>query len=725
MRLGTADVLVRAKTGQYKKDLKKAENETESFGKSAIVSIGKVSASMVAMGGVAATALAYASIKMLDYGSDLQETQGKFDVVFRGMGATSEAWAESLQDDYAMAETESKKYLSSIQDLLVPTGMMRGEAGKLSNAFVKMAADLGSFNNRETVEVVRDIQSALQGSSETMAKYGINVKAAKVEAEIFRTGMASTKSEITDAHKAQAIYNIMMREGSDAVGDMARTSDSYANQLKKAEANVTDLKTTIGEGLLPVASDMISDFNEWFKVNKNLIEQDLPKYIYGVTEALKGTAKTIKTITNFIIESQSDYDKMFENFVKWGLVMDPKKMEEYVKKFEDLAKAPGPVLHAIDKTTEGFERYNKAGGDTTETNDVVGDSFKKLSKEAQNAKDSLEAIRVDLDLEYFYKDIDKAEDSYRRSLQTANNIEIQNGADDNYDLDSGYQDDGLAEQQADQDRRLALLAEFNMEHKQTTMTTMAFELDQLNQQYDEYAKVVDDKVQLDEWYAEKTKQITEDTTDIWGDAFSGWATSYASTLNDMLWDSELTFEGILESFGKMITQMIIQQSMLQAADWGGSLLSNIGGMALGAISGIGGGLGGGAAAGATTLSNGAVMNAGGSVFGMADGGMINEHVKGIGMSSGASYEFGEGGVPEAVLPSKYFGGRNGQGGSTPDPAPVITPAPVVVPAPIVKPQIINVSSEKEAEDYINSGRADTVIINRLQKNKAALQGIFA
>jgi len=232
-----------------------------------------------------------AGLAFLDAASDLEETQGKFDVVFRGMTETAETWSKTLVDAYAMSETESKKYLSSIQDLLVPTGMLREDAGKLSNQFVKMAADLGSFNNRETSAVIMDIQSALQGGSETMAKYGINVKAAKVEQEILRSGMAATKDEITDAHKAQAIYNIMMRDGADAVGDMDRTSDSYANQLKKAEANVEDLETRMGEHLLPTANDVVSSFNNWIDANEDLLKQKIPEYV----DDIKGSLLDLKS----------------------------------------------------------------------------------------------------------------------------------------------------------------------------------------------------------------------------------------------------------------------------------------------------------------------------------------------------------------------------------------------------------------------------------------------
>jgi hypothetical protein len=47
---------------------------------------------------------------------------------------------------------------------------------------------------------------------------------------------------------------------------------------------------------------------------------------------------------------------------------------------------------------------------------------------------------------------------------------------------------------------------------------------------------------------------------------------------------------------------------------------------------------------------------------MGDGGVINEHVVGVGLRSGASYEFGERGIPETVtpgyLPSSAGGGQS-------------------------------------------------------------------
>jgi len=56
---------------------------------------------------------------------------------------------------------------------------------------------------------------------------------------------------------------------------------------------------------------------------------------------------------------------------------------------------------------------------------------------------------------------------------------------------------------------------------------------------------------------------TEEKSNVMDDAFAGWGSSFSSTLNDMLWGSEVTFESIAESFAKMVTQMMIQKYLIE------------------------------------------------------------------------------------------------------------------------------------------------------------------
>lgn len=71
-------------------------------------------------------------------------------------------------------------------------------------------------------------------------------------------------------------------------------------------------------------------------------------------------------------------------------------------------------------------------------------------------------------------------------------------------------------------------------------------------------------------------------------AFTGWASDMSKDLNDMLWSAKATFGGILESFGKMITQMYIQKQILEPAMKGLDAAGGIGGI-LGSLFSGGGG----------------------------------------------------------------------------------------------------------------------------------------
>jgi len=199
---------------------------------------------------------------LINSASDLQEVTSKFDTVFQGNLKNARQWSRELVSSYAMSTREAKQYLASIQDLLVPMGVQADLAGKLSSRITKLAADLGSFNNLPTAQVIDDIQSALVGNYETMKKYGVVLNASVVQEKALAMGLAKTKDELTAAHKAQAAYALIVAGSQAAIGDMARTSGSYANQLKQAKAGVEDLTAALGSQLIPMATSAIRIFND-------------------------------------------------------------------------------------------------------------------------------------------------------------------------------------------------------------------------------------------------------------------------------------------------------------------------------------------------------------------------------------------------------------------------------------------------------------------------------
>ena len=284
-------IKVGADTDQADKALRTIPRRMEDVEKSSRAASGGVDMLKSAMMGLAA----YVGFRELKEGissviqaaSDLQEVSSKFSVVFAGQEATANAWAETLVDSYAMSTREAKQYLASVQDLLVPMGMQAEAAGKMSNEVVKLSADLGSFNNLPTAQVMDDIQSALVGNYETMKKYGVVLNASTVQQKAMSMGLARTKDDLTAADKAQAAYALMVEGSTAAIGDMARTSNSYANQAKKMGSTIEDLRAEIGKELIPVATSVVKTFNDWVGANRALINQKIHEVVGKVEPALK------------------------------------------------------------------------------------------------------------------------------------------------------------------------------------------------------------------------------------------------------------------------------------------------------------------------------------------------------------------------------------------------------------------------------------------------------
>ena len=128
-KLGSVFINVRAKTDKYKRDLANAKTLTE---KNIVYMQHKFDSINFKAAGIAATAFAgvaaIAMKKAIDAASDLEETVGKFDVVFKNHSKQAETMAKELVNSYAMSTREAKQYLSSIQDLLVPMGMVSNKA---------------------------------------------------------------------------------------------------------------------------------------------------------------------------------------------------------------------------------------------------------------------------------------------------------------------------------------------------------------------------------------------------------------------------------------------------------------------------------------------------------------------------------------------------------------------------------------------------------------------
>lgn len=237
--------------------------------------------------------------------SNLEEQTAKFGTVFRGVMDIANAAVETLTESYGMSTREARELMAGTQDMLVPMGMARDEAANLSFEIVKLATDIGSFNNLPTAQAMEKIKSALVGMYRPMRSVGVVLSAVTVEQKALNMGLAESKDEVTALDKAVAAYTMSLEMSKDAQGDFIRTSGDFANTTKILNAKIENLKATIGEDLLPVLAELYGRIGEVTKATTTWIEETQKAMDLGLIERLhERFQKSSKKYYDFLVEEQ-------------------------------------------------------------------------------------------------------------------------------------------------------------------------------------------------------------------------------------------------------------------------------------------------------------------------------------------------------------------------------------------------------------------------------------
>lgn len=105
----------------------------------------------------------------------------------------------------------------------IPMGDTSETALKLSNALTMVGADLASVRNMDFEDVWQDMASGLTGMSRAMDKYGINIRNANMQQELYNLGIDTSISKLSQADKTILRTIILLNNSQYAWGDLAKT----------------------------------------------------------------------------------------------------------------------------------------------------------------------------------------------------------------------------------------------------------------------------------------------------------------------------------------------------------------------------------------------------------------------------------------------------------------------------------------------------------------------
>ncbi len=208
--------------------------------------------------------------------------------------------------------------------LLTGFGDTAERAALMSKNLTQLGYDLSSFFNISVEDAMQKLQSGISGELEPLRRLGYDLSQTRLEAVALSLGIDKSVMSMTQAEKAELRYYAIMTQVTTAQGDLARTLESPANQLRILSAQFNMAARSIGNIFIPALNAILP-------------------YAIAVVEVIREIADAIASLFGFEL-TEVDYSGITAGASGAGSMADSldeaagaaKKLKQYTAGFDEL-----------------------------------------------------------------------------------------------------------------------------------------------------------------------------------------------------------------------------------------------------------------------------------------------------------------------------------------------------------------------------------------------------
>lgn len=211
----------------------------------------------IKMAATAVTGLARTVAGWIKKSSDYTETMNLFTVSMGQYAEEAYNYAQTVGEAMGIDPAEWMKAQGTLMTLVKGFGVAGDRASMMSQQLTQLGYDLSSFFNITVEDAMTKLESGIAGELEPLRRLGYDLSQAKLEAVALSLGIDKVVSSMTQAEKAELRYYAIMTQVTDAHGDMARTLNAPANQMRVLNAQVTQLGRALGNFFIPLLNKVL------------------------------------------------------------------------------------------------------------------------------------------------------------------------------------------------------------------------------------------------------------------------------------------------------------------------------------------------------------------------------------------------------------------------------------------------------------------------------------
>lgn len=253
-----------------------------------------------------------------------QEDLNLFTVALGQYAAEAQNYVEKVSDVMGIDPAQWLRNQGVFNTLLTGFGDTAERAQLMSQNLTQLGYDISSFFNISIEDAMQKLQSGISGELEPLRRLGYDLSQARLEQTALNLGVKESVANMTQAEKAELRYYAIMTQVTTAQGDMARTLEAPANQLRILQAQLTQAARAIGNIFIPALNAILP-------------------YAIAVVQVIREIANALANLAGFKL-TEVDYSGVNNAAVGAGSLADnlddaagaAKKLKQYTAGFDEL-----------------------------------------------------------------------------------------------------------------------------------------------------------------------------------------------------------------------------------------------------------------------------------------------------------------------------------------------------------------------------------------------------
>lgn len=306
-----------------------------------------------------------------------QEDLNLFTVALGQYADEAKEYAEYVSDIMGIDPAQWLRNQGIFNTLLTGFGDTAERAQLMSRNLTQLGYDLSSYANIPIEDAMQKLQSGISGELEPLRRLGYDLSQAKLQQTALNLGIKESVANMTQAEKAELRYYAIMTQVTTAQGDMARTLEAPANQLRILQAQLTQAARAIGNIFIPALNAILP-------------------YAIAVVQVIREIADALANLAGFKL-TDVDYSGVNSAAVGAGSLANnlddaagaAKKLKQYTAGFDELN-----IIPSTSGSGSGVSAGGAGGFDfDLPTYDFLGDAVQtRIGEIKKMIEDSLAEI---------------------------------------------------------------------------------------------------------------------------------------------------------------------------------------------------------------------------------------------------------------------------------------------------------------------------------------------